>query len=389
MAARRPLRYGVVSTFVPRECGIATYSADVIVGIQAAHPDARPSVLALSDASYTYPPLVQRELAQSDEPAYAEAADWLNASDLDAVLIQHEFGIFGGFNGRYLTTLLRRLKKPVVLSLHTVPMHPKARKLRSRLSLLRRIFGMVDAVVVKIPSAVTFFREAGFPDELLRKLTVIPHGAPTVPAGLAQTRAAIRARLGIADDAILILTYGLITKKKGIQHALRAMKHVAKRYPNATYLIAGRTHPSKTTPFYDELRSYAAKNGLADTVRFDHRYMTTDEVLERLVAADIYLVPYLSKEQVSSGTLAYAVAAGKPVVATRFAYAADTLADGRGLLVDFAAPKQIAQALEQLIADPALRVSVGRKAAAFGRQLSWKRVGGLYYDALQRAAGRR
>ena len=377
------LHIGVFSTYVPRECGIATFVRDVVVGIRETLPNAQLTVCAISDGEYEYPSEVKYTIRQSERSDYKKAAEFFNQSDVDVVLIQHEFGIFGGFNGSYLLDFLSVLKKPSIISLHTVPMLPSSRRHVSRVRLLKKITSLVDATIVTIPSAIRFFVSEGFSAASVQRMYVVPHGAPVVSTALQARRDTIRTQMDISKEQILILTYGLITPKKGIHYALRAMRKVATKHPNAIYLVAGRMHPYKPKEYMLKLESYVQKHGLSQQVRFLTRYLEVHEILELLVATDIYLVPYLTKEQVSSGTMAYAVAAGKAIVSTAFAYARDTLGDGRGLLVDFASSDSIAVAVNKLIESPDLRHSLAEKTHEFGLSLPWKIVGEGYVAIIE------
>lgn len=378
-----PLTIGLLSTYVPRECGIATFSQDVLLGIKQADPRVKFIICAVSDAEYVYPSEVSFEIRQQSRGDYGKAATFFNESKVDVVLIQHEFGIFGGYNGSYLLDFVRQLKKPVAIALHTVPMHKSTRRQTSRLAMLRKLFALTDQIFVTIPSAISFFRQAQFPKEIVDRMHVIPHGAPIATNAMKLRRSQIRETLGIKAQSTLVLTYGLINQKKGIHHAVQAMRTVLKKFPDTRYIIAGRMHPNKSDDYLTGLQEYIIKHGMEKQVTFLTKYLSLAEILDLLIACDIYVVPYLTKGQVSSGTLAYAVAAGKAIIATKFAYASDTLADGRGMLVDFSSPKQIATAILSLIEDHDQKEAMQIKAEEYGKQLAWNVVGKQYSTILR------
>lgn len=374
---------GLLSTYVPRECGIATFSQDVLKGIKAADPNIKFVICAISDADYVYSDDVSFEIKQQSQADYSKAAVFFNDSEVDVVLIQHEFGIFGGYNGSYLLDFVRQLKKPVAIVLHTVPMHKSTRRQTSRIAMLRKLFKHTDKIFVTIPSAIRFFRQAQFSKEMINKMSVIPHGAPIATSAMKRRRPQIRRLLEVDSKSTLVLTYGLINQKKGIHHAIQAMRTVLKKNPNTRYIIAGRMHPNKSDDYMSGLRDYVAKYGMEKNVTFLTKYLSLAEILDLLIACDIYVVPYLTKGQVSSGTLAYAVAAGKAIVATKFAYAEDTLAEGRGLLVDFSSPKQIAAAILSLTNNHQQKEAMQSQAEEYGSQLAWNVVGKQYSTILR------
>lgn len=385
-ASHRPsLRIGILSTYVPRECGIATFAQDMMKGIVQADDTISFTICAISDGTYSYPREVAFEIDQHARSDYRKAAQFFNESDVDVVVVQHEFGIFGGYNGSYLLDFLRYLTKPVAIVLHTVPMHPSARRRATRLSLLRKLFVRADCIFVTIPSAADFFAKAKFSTGLLRKIRVVPHGAPLISAAARRKRVGLRRSLGVVDRATMMLTYGLLTPNKGIHFAVRAMKAVVDRFPDTMYVIAGRMHPSKTATYLADLQRYINRHGLQKNTVFLTRYLSLSEILELLAASDIYIVPYLTKGQVSSGTVAYAVAAGKAIIATKFSYALDTLANGRGILVDFSSSRQIADAVLQLIEQPRQMAQLAARVGSYGRRLAWDVVGTQYLSGLTTA----
>lgn len=379
------MRIGILSTFPPRECGIATFAQDVSEAMKLADPSTTFVRCAISDQSYDYPAEVAFQIDQSDRAAYTRAADFFNESTVDAVLIQHEFGIFGGYNGRYLLDFVRQLRKPFALALHTVPMLKTSKRRVTRLALLRQLCERAAVTFVTTPSALQVFADAGFPVSVRRRMRAVPHGAPLLTSHDRAQRSRIRAQLAIKNEDIMLLTFGLITPNKGLEYMVRAVRTLVRQFPTIKYVIAGKTHPKKSPTYMDQLRDYIERHGLEEYVVFLPRYLSHAEILGLLAASDMYVVPYLTKGQVSSGTLAYAMAAGKPIVATKFSYAIDLLARNRGMLVDFRSSTGFVQALSYLMTQPNARAALAARALRHGRQFAWPRIGKAYLAHLTRA----
>ncbi len=362
-----------LSTFPPRRCGLATFSAHLIEAVAETGLMDGPAVIAMSQspAEHQYGESVVLEIVQDRRADYLEAARYANAAG-GIVNLQHEFGIFGGEDGEYLLDFLYSLRIPLVTTLHTVLSQPDPRKLE----LTRRIAERSQVVVVLARLAVDILREVyGINGG---RVTFIPHGAPTVSVAPRQT---IRRRLGLSGRSVLC-TMGLINPGKGIEYVLEALPDVVGRHPEALYLVLGQTHPGVKRfmgeAYRDKLREMVRTLGLEAHVRFVDTYLSQEELVDYLVATDIYVTPYLGREQIVSGTLAYAMGLGKAVVSTPYFYAEELLGEGRGLLVDFRDPGGMAQAINRLLDRPELRTALEMRAAALGREMSWSRVGHQY-----------
>jgi len=367
----RPL---FLSTYTPQKCGIATFTRDLGESIALHLPESSIGIAAMSDdpAAYSYPPEVVVKLRKDDRPGYKAVAEFINCSEYDTICVQHEFGIFGGDEGSYLLDMLRAARKPVVTTLHTVLAEP-APHYHAR---LRQVVEASDAVVVLTPQAMRILGDVyGVASE---KVRVIPHGIPDVPFVASEP---YKKRFG-AEGRTIIMTFGLIGPSKGIGDMIEALPAIVRRHPDVLYMIVGATHPGviahQGEAYREGLQRRVAELGLERNVRFENRYLSNDDLHEYLKACDIYVTPYPNREQISSGTLAYATGMGKAVVSTRYYYAEDLLADGRGRLVDFRSPAEFATAINDLIENNEEREAMRRRAYAFGRKMIWSSVGKEY-----------
>ena len=367
---------------LPRQCGIATFTSDLSGAIAAEFPNADCLVVAMNDAgkSYAYPPRVRFEVAESDINSYHRAADFLNANKIDVVSVQHEYGIFGGKAGNYLLTLLRKLRMPIVTTVHTVLRKPdsiQCRAMNEIARLSRRL------VVMSAHGAALLHNVHGVPEH---KIDIIPHGIPSVPFSGRSKK-----ELGIEGKSV-ILTFGLLSPDKGIEHLIDALPAILARYPDTVYVVLGATHPHVKErhgeSYRESLEHRTRELGVESSVIFDNRFVSRSELVKFLSAADIYVTPYLNPEQITSGTLAYAVGSGKAVISTPYLYARELLDDGRGILVPWRDPPAIARAVVDLLSDDAKRLALCARAAAHGRSMVWPAVARRYLQSFDRACSR-
>lgn len=364
-------RIALLGNHSPRRCGIATFTDDLAKSL--ANDPTAPEVLvvAMNDGhDYAYPPVVQLSIAQDDLAAYEAAADTLNARDIDVLCVQHEFGIFGGPAGSFLLALLRRVRAPVVTTLHTVleVFTPE------QWAVIEELSALSARLVVMSERAVRLLVAQGIPRD---KIAFIHHGVHVSST----ERAVAKADLGL-EGRTLVMTFGLLSPNKGIETAIRALPAVVAAVPDLTYLVLGETHPHIRArhgeAYRDSLKALAAELGVADHLRFDDRFVDNEELIHDLAAADVYLVPYLTREQITSGTLAYALGNGRAVVSTPFWHAEELLAEDRGILVPFQDPQAIAGALLALLAQPGRRLALEARARHFGERMRWPAVAGEY-----------
>jgi glycosyltransferase involved in cell wall biosynthesis len=375
-------RIAILGNHLPRQCGIATFTTDLSGAIAAEFSNADCFVVAMNDAGkrYAYPPKVRFEVAESDIASYRIAADFLNANKIDVVSVQHEYGIFGGKAGSYLLTLLRKLRMPIVTTLHTVLGEPDSMQRRA----MNEIARLSERLVVMSAHGAALLRNVHSVPE--HKIDIIPHGIPTVPlAGRSKKD------LGIEDKSV-ILTFGLLSPDKGIEHVIDALPAILARYPDTVYVVLGATHPHVKEQYGESYRESlecrAQGLGVKSSMIFHNRFVSRGELVKFLAAADIYVTPYLKPEQSTSGTLAYAVGSGKAVISTPYLYARELLADGRGILVPWRDSQTIARAVVDLLSNDAKRLALCARAAAHGRNMVWPAVARRYEQTFDRACRR-
>lgn len=368
-------RIALIGTSVPRQCGIATFTDDMRRALVGEASALSCIMVAVTDSgTYAYPDFVPLEIDEDQPESYAEAADFLNVADVEVVSLQHEFGIFGGEAGEHVLELLRRLRAPVVTTLHTVLSTPNPAQRR----VMDEIILRSARLVVMAEKGRQILREVyGVPPE---RIALVPHGTPDRPF---LDPAMAKHDLQLADRTLL-MTFGLLGPGKGIETALRAIPALARDNPKILYLVVGATHPNlrlhEGERYRESLVALVDELGVTDHVCFIDRYLSLDELLHYLTACDIYLSPYPGEAQIASGTLAYAVALGKAVVSTPFWYAQELLAEGCGVLVPFGASDQFARAVSTLIRDDGLRSAIRTGAYARGRTMTWSNVARQYLD---------
>lgn len=380
-AAPRVRHIALVGNFPPRKCGIATFTADLRQALTEADPDLDVCTVAMTDPgeNHAYPPEVKYEIAQDDPATYRAAAEHTNALNPDAVLIQHEFGIFGGPSGEYLLQLTERLRSPIVTTLHTVLTEPKPDQRR----VMERLAAQSARLVVMAEKGRAILTEHwGIPD---RRIAVIPHGIPDLPF---LDPAFQKHRFGLEGRKV-ILTFGLLSPNKGIEHMIAALPELARDHPDLTYVILGETHPhlvaAEGEAYRERLAEQARSLGVSEHLRFVDEYVDTPTLQAWLSAADIYVTPYLHEAQITSGTLSYAVGLGKAVVSTPYWHAAELLANGTGVLVPFADPDALAKEIGALLGDPVRRDGLRARAYEAGRHMIWPEVARSYLAVLGKA----
>jgi glycosyltransferase involved in cell wall biosynthesis len=374
-------RVAIVGNHLPRQCGIATFTNDLCDAIAAESGAASLSVVAINDrqSSYAYPERVRFEIAEGDISSYRATADALNSGNIDLVCLQHEYGIFGGKSGRHVLQLLQHLKMPVVTTLHTVLREPD---LEQRL-VLREISALSDRLIVMSAYSSRVLQDVfGVP---VGKIDLIPHGIPDLPFVEPEV---YKDSLSVAGKSVL-LTFGLLSTNKGFENVIRALPHILSRHKNVIYIIAGATHPHVKAREGDryryQLQALAKELGVESHVMFLNRFVSPEEMANLVGSADIYITPYRFEAQAVSGTLAYALGAGKAIISTPYWHAAELLDEGRGVLVPFESPVAIAAAAIELLDDEGARQAMRRRAYIHGRQMVWGRVAQSYMNSFARA----
>jgi glycosyltransferase involved in cell wall biosynthesis len=366
---------------LPRQCGIATFTTDLCTALATEYGSERLFAIPVNDpeSSYEYPERVRLELEQEDLASYERAAEFLNFNGNDLVCLQHEYGIYGGVAGRHILTLLHKLTMPVVTTLHTVLREPDP----DQRVVLEEIARLSDRLVVMSEQAAHFLREvygvAG------GKIDVIPHGVPDLPF---MDPNYFKDQFGTEGKAVL-LTFGLLSPNKGIENVIRALPVILARHPNVVYVVTGVTHPHirrrEGERYRNELLALAEQLGVSSQVIFNNRFVSAEELIEHVGAADIYITPYRQEAQVVSGTLAIAFGAGKAIVSTPYWHAKELLADERGMIVPFDSPDAIADAVIELLENDAKRHAMRKRAYLHSRATTWPRTARAYMASFQRA----
>jgi predicted GH43/DUF377 family glycosyl hydrolase/glycosyltransferase involved in cell wall biosynthesis len=386
------MRIAFVSTYPPRRCGIATFTADLINAVREADPSTRSRVAAIDERNSVraYGNEVRWRIRQGSPGPYRAAAQAIDRSTADVVCVQHEFGLYGlwkggGFVGDHwiegmyedhLTAFLEELKKPALVNMHTVLPDPSP-AIREA---VRSISESAHGLVVMAESAVEILeRDYGIKEHPL----VIPHGMPHIePKG----RRRLKAKLGL-DGRTIVSTFGLVGPGKGLEYAIEAMPAIAARHPEALYLIAGQTHPEllkeRGEEYRNRLQTLVDELGLSDHVSFVNQYLDQKDVIEYLLATDVYVTPYLDPNQITSGTLSYALGAGKAVVSTPYLHAQEALAKDRGILVEFRSAEAIAEAVNTILDDPKRKARLEKNAYAYANQATWPKTGARFLAAMQ------
>jgi len=383
--APRIQNIAVIGGHVPRQCGIATFTADLRAALAGEFPEASCKVMVVTDPGqeYDYPDCVYYELQQNDLSAYAQAADYLNLQGVEVLSVQHEFGIYGGDSGSYLLDLLERVSMPVVATLHTILREPNDAQRHVMMELRR----LCDRFVVMAEHGRELLHEVyGVPVE---KVDVIHHGVIDVPFLDPEYN---KERFGVLGKTVL-LTFGLLSPNKGLENAIRALPVIVKKHPDVVYVIAGVTHPHlrahEGEAYREMLQALARELGVEEYVKFENHFMDLAELTAIIESADIYLTPYLNAEQITSGALSYAFGAGKAIVSTPYWHAQELLADGRGVLVPFADPDAMAEAVNRYLGDSCLMTAVRKRAYEMGRSMTWPHAARSYMASFMNARKQR
>ena len=361
------MRTAFVSTYPPRRCGIATFTSDLAAAIGGSEI----AVLHPGDDPPFYPSEVEHRIRKEALSDYVRTARSLSDC-ADVVSIQHEYGIWGGEDGEHVLELVRGLRVPAVATLHTVLRDPTPHQRAVLLELIR----LAEATVVMSSSAADLLTASYGVDR--GRVHVIPHGVPDLPLVNPET---VKPGLGVGNRKV-ILSFGLLGPGKGLELAIDALPAVAAAHPSVLYMIVGATHPSLVERDGEAYRTSLIERvhnvGMSDHVEFIDRFLGKPELSQWLEAADVFVTPYPNLGQIVSGTLSYAMGAGRAVVSTPYVYATELLAGGRGILVEPGSAKELGQALKRLLADPALRHEIGRRAYDYSRAMVWPAVGAKY-----------
>jgi glycosyltransferase involved in cell wall biosynthesis len=379
--ASSPKSVALIGCYLPRQCGIATFTADLSRAILDNDPNIDCTVVAMNDRreGYEFPDPVKFQINQGNLNEYRLAADFLNLRNPAAICLQHEYGIFGGQRGSFIVELAKDVKSPLFTTLHTVLKEPSSEEKK----IITQLSELSASLVVMSERAVDFLRDIyQVPEE---KIALIHHGIPEVPF---LDPDPCKSKLG-ADDKTVILTFGLLSPGKGIEFMIDALPDIVALHPDVLYYVVGATHPHCKAESGEDYRlslhRRAKELGVADNVVFHDRFLERDELIEIIRAADIYVTPYLNEAQVVSGTLAYAVGAGKAVVSTPYWHAQEMLADGRGRLVPFRDSRALTHEINRLLEFPEERLKIRRAAYDYSRPMVMKEMGRRYLALFSQA----
>lgn len=377
------MRYAYIGTYPPRECGIGTFTNNLyryMVNPNHAQSNGQEGfIVAMNDNNmeYDYPKEVKLTIRQEHQRDYIQAANAINYSGADACILEHEFGIFGGLNGVYILALLHKLEIPLIVTFHTVLKTPSY----DQRAITSEIAKMAGRIVVMSKRAIQFLtRVYDIPSE---KVELIEHGVPD----LACDQAASKTELNLEDRRVL-MTFGLLSRNKGIETVIRALPAVTEKYPDVLYMVLGKTHPSVIRHSGEEYRNFLRrliKNlKLEDNVFFLNEFIGQQDLFRYLSAADIYITPYLNEAQITSGTLSYAIGAGTAVLSTPYWHAQELLADNRGMLFDFNNSGQLGEMILELLDDQEKLSQLRQNAFNYGKKITWPKTGGQYVDLASR-----
>ena len=376
-----PNKIAFLGDYLPRKCGIATFTSDIFKNVSSQYPNSDCFVVSVNDIKegYDYPKEVRFEIEEQKLSSYQRAADFLNFNNTEVVSLQHEFGIYGGQSGSHILALLRDLHLPVVTTLHTILDKPTSDQFR----VMKEIIKLSARLVSMTEKGKTFLTEIY--KAPLEKIDVIPHGIPDMPFVDPNY---YKDQFGVEGKQVL-LTFGLLSPQKGIENVLKAMPDVLKEFPNLVYIILGATHPNLVKEHGEtyrmSLERMAAHLGIKKNVIFYNRFVDIEELKAFIGMSDIYITSYINKAQITSGTLAYSFGCGKAVISTPYWHAEELLADGRGILVPFGDSNAIAEELISLLKDENRRHSMRKKAYLLGRNMIWSEIANRYVESFQKA----
>ncbi|TAL70119.1 MAG: glycosyltransferase [Bacteroidetes bacterium] len=374
-------RIAFIGNYLPRQCGIATFTTDLSEAIATEFPNTTCIAMPVNDIEegYDYPSRVRFELTEKDIESYLRASDFLNINNVDIVCLQFEYGIFGGKAGSHIIALLRELRMPIVTTLHTILRDPNPEQ---RL-VLEKIAELSERLVVMSERGSQFLQEIYnvSPD----KIDLIHHGIPDVPF----VDPSFHKDLFGVEGKIVLLSFGLMSPSKGIENVISALPKILEKYPNVVYIVLGETHPHvkrhEGESYRLSLQWLVQEKGIESNVIFYNRFVSLEELVQFIGAADIYITPYLNEAQITSGTLAYTLGAGKAVISTPYWYAEEMLADERGVLVPFRDSDSLSEQVIRLLDDEQNRHAMRKRAYMFGREMIWPKAAQHYMESFLKA----
>ena len=376
------MKLAFIGTYPPRECGIGTFTMNLYKSMITHTSTSKNSIegfiVAMNDTeqAYNYPEEVNLTIRQEQQRDYLEAVKYINISGADVCILEHEFGIFGGQNGIYILPLLCRLEIPLVVTLHTIVQKPSY----NERAVLQEICKMANKIIVMSHKAIEFLIDIYGVDKA--KIVYIEHGVPDLQFCQEETKKEFK-----IPHKKLLLTFGILSRNKGIETAIKALPKVVEKHPDILYVVLGKTHPNVVRHSGEEYRNYlqllTKKLHLSNHVVFINEFISQKELFKYLTASDIYITPYLNEAQITSGTLSYAVGVGSAVISTPYWHAVELLDEGRGKLFDFNDSEQLTQILLELLDNPVMLKKLRKKAFDYGRTITWPKSGGKYISLVK------
>ena len=352
-----------ISSFIPRKCGIATYTKDLTEAINLINPYCKAEIFALvkPEDKIDYPPEVKFKINQYKIDSYIKAADRINRSKANMVVLEHEFGLYGGEFGEYIIKFIELVKKPLIITAHTIPDDAK----KGYGLVLKDVIKFAQKLIVMMPQSFEkLIKEYNYPKE---KIEIIPHGVPDI---LLEPNDKYKKKKGL-EDRLVLGNINLLSEIKGLEYTIEALKNIKRKFPNVLYLIIGQTHPVVLQTVGEKYRNFLKQKiklyDLQNNVKFINKYISLDDLVGWLKVIDIYVTPYLDPQQSASGALAYAVGAGKACISTPYLYAKEVLANGRGVIIPFRDSQAIADAVIDIFKNPQKKLALEKKTYKFGR----------------------
>ncbi|MCL5073746.1 MAG: glycosyltransferase family 4 protein [Actinobacteria bacterium] len=359
-----------ISSYVPRKCGIATYTKDLIEGIKHADPYYKAEIFAMvkPEDKIDYGNEVKFKINQNEISSYIAAADQINKSKAEIIVLEHEFGLYGGEFGEYIIKLMKLVQKPIIVTAHTIPENID----EGYGPVLKDIIGLSEKIIVMMSQSMEKLIKGYYcPKE---KIEIIPHGVPDIPM---EPNHKHKKKKGL-EDRIILGNINLLSEIKGIEYTIEALRDIKKQFPSILYLIIGQTHPIVLQTAGEKYRNFLQEKikmyDLQDNVKFINEYISLNELIEWLKIIDIYITPYLDPQQSASGALAYAIGAGKTCISTPYLYAKEVLAEGRGIIIPFRNSEAIKDAVVDVIRNPQKKSAIEEKTYKFGRLMTWQNV---------------
>jgi polysaccharide biosynthesis protein PslF len=373
-----------ISSYIPRKCGIATYTKDLTRAINLINPYSKSEIVALikPEDKRDYPPEVKFKINQYKVDYYIKAAGYINKSKADIVVLEHEFGLYGGDFGEYIIKLIELIKKPLIVTIHTIPDHAS----KGYGLVLKEVLKFAEKVIAMMPESLQkLIKNYNCPKE---KIEIIPHGVPDIPL---EPNDKYKKKKGF-EDKIILGNINLLSASKGLEYTIEALEKIKEQFNNVLYLIIGQTHPvvlkTEGEKYRKFLKEKIKQHDLQGNVKFINKYLPLKELVVWLKIIDVYITPYLDPQQSASGALAYAIGAGKICISTPYLYAKEVLAEGRGIIVPFRNSQAIADAVIDICKNPQKKLRIENKTYKFGRLMTWYNVALQHLELFDEVLGK-